>query len=85
MRLIETLFTRTFSVGNKGIYFCAPREGSVGSSIRFFDFETGKIREIAMTERQVSVGLSVSPDERWVLYSQVDQQGSDLMLVENFR
>jgi len=26
-----------------------------------------------------------SPDRRWMLYTQVDQEGSDLMLVENFR
>nr|MBA2647064.1 hypothetical protein [Pyrinomonadaceae bacterium] len=30
-------------------------------------------------------GLSVSPDERWVLYTQYDRKGSDIMLVENFR
>jgi hypothetical protein len=29
--------------------------------------------------------LTVSPDRHWVLFSQMDQQGSDLMLVENFR
>ena len=57
----------------------------MGSSIRFFDFGTGKTRQIAITERQMSYGLSVSPDERWILYAQWDQVGSDLMLVENFR
>jgi hypothetical protein len=30
-------------------------------------------------------GLAVSPDERWVLYTQEDQRSSDIMLVENFR
>jgi hypothetical protein len=29
--------------------------------------------------------LSVSPDERWILYTQFDQVGSNLVLVENFR
>jgi hypothetical protein len=40
-------------------------------------------------ERNLTYGggnaLSLSPDERWILYTQADQAGSDLMLVENFQ
>jgi hypothetical protein len=29
--------------------------------------------------------MSVSPDGRWILYTQLDQVGSNLVLVENFQ
>jgi hypothetical protein len=72
-------------VVEQGIYFISGSDSAAGSSIQFFNFATGKIRPIATTERPVSLGLTVSPDGRSILYSQVDQGGSDLMLVENFR
>ena len=30
------------------------------------------------------LSLSVSPDQRFIMYGQTDQSGSDLMLIENF-
>jgi hypothetical protein len=46
--------------------------------------ETSKI--IFQPTAGMQLGLTVSPDGRWLLYSQVDgAPGSDLMLVENFR
>jgi len=30
-------------------------------------------------------GVSVSHDGRWILYTEFDQAGSELMLVQNFR
>ena len=32
-----------------------------------------------------STAISVSPDERWIVYTQIDQGGSNLVLVDNFR
>ena len=48
-------------------------------------FSTGKSRPVVISDRPIgSLALSVSPDQRFILYSQSDQSGSDLMLIENF-
>ncbi len=72
-----------FAVASKGIYFIAPHsDGS--STVQFHSFATGKVTTIAAIHRPVHWGLSVSPDERYLLYTQVDQSVGDLMLAENF-
>jgi len=53
-------------------------------SIRFFNLETGQAGEVMRLEKAPCLGLSVSADERFLLYSQYDQEGSDLMLIDNF-
>jgi Tol biopolymer transport system component/predicted Ser/Thr protein kinase len=74
-----------FAVVDEGIYFIPTPDPTAGYSIQFFSFATRKITLITKIGRPVELGLSVSPDRKWILYSQIDQQSSDLMLVENFR
>ena len=74
-------------VGN-GLYF-VPQKSEAAMSIQFLGFETGQIKFVANFEKRLrsgssTAGLAVSPDGRWILYSQVEQSGSELMLVENF-
>jgi Tol biopolymer transport system component len=84
-QVLQSVNQRAFAVVTEGIYF-VPRPDSAGRySIQFFNFETKKIRSIATIEVPISEYLSVSPDGHWILYSQIDQSGSDLILVENFR
>jgi hypothetical protein len=73
------------AVVHDGIYFIPTQSTAKGSSIQLFSFATGTIKPIANLERSSGPGLTVSPDGRWMLYTQIDQAGSDLMLVENFR
>jgi hypothetical protein len=55
------------------------------SYVEFLDFASGEARVILEPqELPSSLGFSVSPDRRWVLY-QVIQEEYDIMLVENFR
>jgi len=55
------------------------------SVVQFQSFATRKVTAIALIHPSVEFGLSVSPDEPFILYTQVDQGSTDLMLVENFR
>ena len=70
-----------WTLSRGGIYFVpaeAPR------SLRYFDFATGQMRPIFEVDKDFSNGLSVSPDGRWILYSQVGDENSDVMLVDHF-
>jgi hypothetical protein len=74
--------SKVWTVSSGGIYFVpaeAPR------SVRYFDFASKRIRPIFEVDRDLGDGLSVSPDGRWIIYSQVADVNSDIMLVDNFR
>jgi hypothetical protein len=76
---------RAFSVVKDGIYFI-PGSGADGKcSIHFLNFSTAKVKAIAPISTWPTEGLSASPDGRFLLFSQFDEIGSDLMLVENFQ
>jgi Tol biopolymer transport system component/DNA-binding winged helix-turn-helix (wHTH) protein len=71
-----------WNLSSSGIYFVpaeAPR------SVRYFDFASKQIRPIFEVDRDFGDGLSVSPDGRWIIYSQVADVNSDIMLVDHFR
>jgi Tol biopolymer transport system component/DNA-binding winged helix-turn-helix (wHTH) protein len=76
----------TFAVLDKGIYFSQSHEAGSNCTLRFLSFKTGAVKIIATIPHLIDGGLSVSPDGRYAVYTQEDQEpGSDLMLVENFR
>jgi Tol biopolymer transport system component len=72
-------------VTNEGIYFISIPDEKGVSHIRFKDLGKRETRTIAPIKGRVFYGLTVSPDRRSFLYTQSDETGSDLMLVENFR
>jgi hypothetical protein len=70
-----------WTVSAGGIYFgpaAAPR------SLRYFDFATRQVQSVFEAEKDFRGGLSVSPDGHWILYSQVTDTNSDIMLVDHF-
>ena len=68
--------------GREGIYFIEP-----GGRISYYQFATRMTTPIATLANEPSTftpGLTLSPDGRWLLYTQMDRSGADIMLVENF-
>ncbi len=57
--------------------------------IRAYDIVSKKVRSIlAMHElfpESSDIGVSVSPDSRWILYSQLDRSGSNVVVAESIR
>ncbi len=77
-QLTDSLFRNNFAITENGVYLTA------GSAIDYIDFKTGSRRTIVKTKKP-DVGLSLSPDGRYLVWSQEDGTNWDLNLVENFK
>jgi Tol biopolymer transport system component len=83
-KVIDSVLLRNFAVSEQGIYYAQANAPS-GWSIRFRNLATGADNPIANFTKPAALGLRLSPDRRTLLYTQIDNEGSDLMLVENLR
>ncbi len=72
-----------FCMTSKGIYFVPPESG--GNTIHFLNVASGKVSTLVTPDKPVSDGLAVSPDDAYVVWSQLDRNTFNLMLVEGFR
>ncbi len=53
--------------------------------VRFLDFKSGRQKDIVALDKPADLGVAVSPDGKFLLFTKLDYSGTDLMLVENFR
>lgn len=83
--VVKPMWRYNFAVTDRGVYFTPPRGAKGESAVKFLDFATGAIKTILPIANTIDLGLTVSPDERYLLWSQVDHFGGNLMLAENFR
>jgi Tol biopolymer transport system component/DNA-binding winged helix-turn-helix (wHTH) protein len=68
-------------VTKEGIYFTSqdrPR------AVYFYDFATRQTREVFTAENDLNYGMSISPDGRYLLYSQINESSASIMLVNDF-
>jgi Tol biopolymer transport system component len=77
------VYSTNFALTRQGIYYMSVGPSPRQSTISFFDFRTRKGRSVLQIDKLWWFGLTVSPDQHSVLYSARDQDGTDLLLVEN--
>ena len=82
--LIDSVSQRAFVVGADGIYYIPNARPDGSTSLMFHDFATAANREITRIDQPVFEGLTVSPDEKTILFPVVSRSTSNIMLVENF-
>jgi hypothetical protein len=71
-----------------GVFFADGQSAGMGTPIWWFRFETGRPIQVSVIHEPLVVltpSLSVTGDGRWIAWSQIDHQQSNLMLVDNFR
>jgi Tol biopolymer transport system component len=81
----ERAVYRNWALGGGGIYFV---EGAATPVLRFLDLKTHRVSWLANLPGKPDVkrhGLAVSPDGSAVLYTSVDTEIGDIMLLEGIR
>ena len=82
--ILTTIVERAFDIAKDGIYYVPEAAADGRFTLQFLDLKTGRSRLVCPLQRPVTVRLGLSPDGSFLLYSQLDSWGQDLMLVENF-
>jgi len=78
--------TFSFCLSASGIYYVGAFDiPSRTTPLKLYRFADGKTLDLAHFAKPLDLHISVSPDEKWLLYTQLDSSVNDLMLVENFR
>jgi Tol biopolymer transport system component len=73
----------SFCVTSKGVYFVSPEPGP--KTIEFLNTASGGVSTLASPGKSLEAGLAVSPDDAYVVWSQLDRETVNLMLVDGFR
>jgi Tol biopolymer transport system component len=77
-----------WAVSEDGIYFADEPAAPANRGIYFWAFASRKIRQVSKIEKMLAVtdsGIALSPDRRHLLYTQVDQSGSDILMLDRYR
>jgi len=83
VRIVDGLsYSTNFAVTPDGIYYLAAIEGSRRATVKFWDFRTKQANIVLTIEKRWAPGMSISRDGRSLLITVVDQEESDLVMIE---
>ena len=74
-----------WAVARDGIYFADGPPGTAQPGIYFLDFASGNRSLVSPVKKPFAVAdsaFALSPDERRILYTQIDQSGSDVIIAD---
>ena len=84
--VLDKVTDRFWTLADQQLYFMDVE--ATPQTINRLDLVTGTITRMGELAKELpsgECGLSVSPDGEWIIYPQIDEQSSRIMLVENFR
>ena len=86
-QILESVIGWSYFPVEGGIYYIAQQDPQRPRALelRFLEFATGKSKVLRNFEAWSVGGLTVSPDQKTVLWSALMSAGIDLMMIENFR
>lgn len=74
-----------FEVTAGGIYHQTSEIDRPEITIWFHRFSTGKSELVQKADKWSGQGMAVSPDGRWLLFTEVEERGGNLWMLENLR
>jgi hypothetical protein len=92
--LLASILDRTWVATADGIHFFQPEPGATAADgsrqrgeLLFYDVRSKRVRKTGfITPRRLGYsGMTISPDGKYLVYPQLDELGSEIMLVEHFR
>ena len=84
-QVLPSVRWRAFTLVSDGVYFIPEPNAGGKCFVQFLSFATNKVKSVVALPGLTLFCLTLSPDHRYLLYTQIDDDSSDLMLVENFR
>lgn len=84
-RVAEDTLVRGLALTDRQIFYLRAESEPGVATLRSLDLSTGRDAAISTITKLLDLGLSVTPDLTYAIYSEIDSEGSTLMLVDEFR